>query len=134
MSIENVDFHPNSFDTIIMMGNNFGLFGDLKKAKELLKRFHDITSQNALIIANTRDSYKADNPAHREYHKANKKKGRMGGQVQIRIRFEKYATRWFDYLIVSKDEMKEVLEGTGWKVKKFIDSDSPNYVAVIEKA
>ena len=130
MAIEDVKFKPNSFETIIMMGNNFGLFGSLKKAKRLLKKFYRMTSRNGLIIANTHDPYKTDNPDHREYHKLNKKKGRMGGQVKIRVRFRKYVSRWFDYLMVSK---KEILKGTEWKVKKFIDSDNSQYVAVIEK-
>ena len=133
MSIEEVNFKPNSFDTILMMGNNFGLFGSFKKARRLLKRFHKMTSQNALIVAATRDPYKTENPAHLEYHKFNKKRGRMCGQVRIRVRFQKYATKWFDYLMVSKEEMREILKATGWKVKKFIDSGDPNYTAILEK-
>jgi len=45
----------------------------------------------------------------------------------------KYVGRWFDYLMVSKEEMKEILKGTGWKVKKFIDSEDSLYIAIIEK-
>jgi SAM-dependent methyltransferase len=134
MSIEEVDFKPNSFDTIIMMGNNFALFGSFQKAQRLLKRFHKITSKNALIIAETRDPYKTDKPAHLEYHDFNRKRGRMPGQLRIRVRFEKYATKWFDYLLVSKEEMKRILKGTGWKVKQFLDSEGSQYIAIIEKA
>jgi len=134
MPIEDVSFNPNSFDTIIMMGNNFGLFGNFKKARKLLKKFHKMTSENALIIAETRDPYKTDDPAHLEYHRLNKEKGRMGGQVRIRIRFEKYVGRWFDYLMVSREEMKAILKGTGWKINKFIDSEGAPYVVIIEKS
>jgi SAM-dependent methyltransferase len=39
MSIDEIGrFKPASFDTVIMMGNNFGLFGGFKKAKRLLKK------------------------------------------------------------------------------------------------
>lgn len=133
MSIEESRFQLDSFDTIIMMGNNFGLFGSFKKARRLLKRFYKMTSENALILAVTRDPYKTDNPAHLEYHKLNKEKGRMGGQVRIRSRFHKYVGRWFDYLMVSKEEMKEIPRATGWKVKQFIDTEDAQYVAIIEK-
>ena len=132
-SIENVNFKPESFDTIIMMGNNFRLFGSLKKARRLLRKLHKMTSKNALIIADTRDPYKTDNPAHLDYHRFNKEKGRMGGQVRIRIRFGKHATKWFDYLMVSKEELEEILNGTGWKVRRFIDSGGSEYVAIIDK-
>jgi len=134
MSIDEIgNFAPNSFDTILMLGNNFGLFGSPQKAKELLKKLYEITSPNALIIAENRDPYKTDNQAHLEYHEFNRKRGRMPGQLRIRIRFEKYVTDWFDYLIVSKDEMKQILEGTSWKIKKFIDSNSAEYIAIIHK-
>ncbi len=131
--IEDVDFEPNSFDTVIMMGNNFGLFGDFEKARRLLRRFRRMTSEDALIIADTRDPYDTENPAHLEYHRLNKEKGRMGGQIRIRIRFRKYVGRWFDYLMVSKEEMKEILKRTGWKVKEFIDSGGSEYVAALKK-
>ncbi|MFB0502311.1 MAG: class I SAM-dependent methyltransferase [Candidatus Bathyarchaeia archaeon] len=133
MSIEEVDFKPNSFDTIIMMGSNFGLFGSFKKARELLQAFHRMTSPNALIVAESRDPYATDNPANLEYHRSNRERGRMGGQVRIRVRFRKYATPWFDYLMVSKEEMREILRDTGWKVKGFIDSEDSGYIAVIDK-
>jgi SAM-dependent methyltransferase len=57
-------FPEDSFDTIVLMGNNFGLFGGFQKAKKLLHKLHRITSTNATIIATTTDPYKTDNPIH----------------------------------------------------------------------
>lgn len=116
-----------------MLGNNFSLFGSFKKARRLLKKLHRVTSRNALIIAETRDPYKTDNPAYLEYYELNKKRNRMSGQLRGRVRFEKFVSKWFDWLMVSKEEMKEILNGTGWKVKEFIDSGDSQYVAIIEK-
>jgi len=126
-------FKPNTFDTVIMFGNNFGLFSSFKKAKTLLKKLFKITRPGALIIAESNDPYKTDDPAHISYHKFNKKRGRMPGQLHIRIRFRTYICDWLDYLLVSKDEMKEILKHTGWRVKNFIDSDRSSYIAIIEK-
>lgn len=133
MSIEDVNFEPNSFDTIIMMCNNFGLFGNVSKAKRLLKKFYSMTSEDALIVADTRDPYKTDKPEHLEYHRLNKEKGRMGGQIRIRIRFKRYIGRWFDYLMVSREEMKEILKGTRWTIRRFIDSNDAEYIAIVGK-
>lgn len=126
-------FKLNTFDTIIMFGNNFGLFGSFKKAKLLLKKFHKITSPSALIITENVDPYKTEDPVHLSYHKFNKKRGRMPGQLRIRIRFRNYVGNWFDYLLVSKNEMRKILKDTGWKVKEIIDSESYMYSAIIEK-
>jgi SAM-dependent methyltransferase len=121
------------FDTLLMFGNNFGLFESFDKAKRLLKRFHRITSEKARIIAESTDPYKTTEPDHLKYHKLNREKSRMPGQIGLRVRYKKYATPWFDYVLVSEDEMKHILKGTGWRVKGFLDSDDPMYVAIIEK-
>ena len=92
-----------------------------------------ITNEAAIIIAEIRDPYKTDVPEHLEYHKLNRKRGRMAGQVRIRIRYKRYVTPWFDYLFVSKDELLQILEGTGWRLKHIIDPDNPIYIAVIQK-
>ncbi len=134
LSITQISSKLGKFDTILMMGNNFGLFGNPKRARWLLRKFHKITTEKGRIIAETRDPYKTDNPDHIAYHEWNKKRGRMAGQVRIRIRYKKYVTPWFDYLFVSKEELKEILENSGWQVKKFIDGKAGLYIAIIDKS
>lgn len=124
---------PGRFGTILMMGNNFGLFGSFERAKQLLEKFYQITESNAKIIAESTDPYNSTDPSYMQYLKFNKKRGRMPGQLRIRIRYGSYMTPWFDYLLVSKAEMKKILKGSGWKIKKFIDSDDSMYIAIIEK-
>jgi len=126
-----VSSRQGTFDTILMLGNNFGLFGSFKRARWLLNRFHKLTSDKARIIAESNHPYATKNPWHLKYHELNRKRGRMPGQLRIRVRYQTYVTPWFDYLIVSKPEMKEMLKGTGWQVERFIDSDRSAYIAVI---
>jgi cyclopropane fatty-acyl-phospholipid synthase-like methyltransferase len=133
MSLEDANFEPDSFDTVIMLGGNFGLFGTFTKARKLIKRFHKMSSKNALIIAETRNPYKTNNLAHLKYHKLNKKRGRMSGQARIRVRFQKTVTEWFDWLMVSKEEMQELLKSTGWNVSDFLESENSRYTAIIRK-
>jgi SAM-dependent methyltransferase len=133
LSITQLSRRLGTFDTIIMFGNNFGLFANPRRAKWLLRKFHGLTSARGRIVAQTLDPYQTDRPEHLAYHERNRKRGRMGGQVRIRVRYRRYATPWFDYLFVSRDEMHEILEDTVWGVKRFIDTDGPIYIAVIEK-
>lgn len=134
MSITQLNFKPNSFDTIMMMGNNFGLFGSSKRARRLLKKFYRITSKTALIIAESTDPYKTTNPYHLAYQRFNRARGRMPGQLRFRIRYAKYVGQCMDYLIVSKKEMRGIIKGTGWKIKKFINAKKgPSYIAILEK-
>ena len=132
--ISEIDSRLGKFDTILMIGNNFGLFGGFKRARQLLKRFYEMTNPDARIIAESLDIYKPPvDPLHRRYHLRNRKLGRMPGQVRMRLRYGTFATPWFDYLLVSKNQMKRILQGTGWKIKHFIDGPGPAYVAIIEK-
>ena len=116
-----------------MLGNNFGLFGSFKTFRWLLRRFHKMTSGDALIIAQSMDPYKTDEKAHLTYHKLNRMKGRMPGQIRMRVRYKNNKGRWFDYLLVSKQEMENIVSGTGWKIERFLDStDAPCvYTAII---
>lgn len=133
VSIEDLDFKPNTFDTILMLGNNFGLFANYQKAKKLLQKFHNFTTNNAWIITDTLDPSKTAIRAHLDYHKKNRDKGRMIGQARIRDRYDIYASEWYDLLLVSQTEMIDILKGTGWQVKKFLDPNEPHYYALIEK-
>ena len=131
--IDEVNRRLGTFDTILMLGNNFGLFGSFAKARALLRRFYGLTSQTACIIAECLDPYDTSNPKHLSYHRMNRARGRMPGQLRLRARYQDYATPWFDYLFVSRQEMTKILNGTGWRISKTVAGRGPTYVAMIHK-
>ncbi len=132
--ISDVDkFKPASFDTIIMMGNNFGLFGSFENARAILKKLDRITSPDARIIAKTLDPYKTDNPLHLSYHHLNRRRGRLGGQIRMRVRYGATVGEWFDYLFASPEEMREILRHTDWQIEELLNAEEANYVAFIQK-
>lgn len=138
MNIKDIRYlNSNKFDTIIMFTGGFALFSTPNNAKRILKEMYKITSDNGIIIAESRDPYITNNPIHFRYHKNNMAKGKIAGQMRVRIRFLQYSTDWINFLLVSKKEMAEILKGTGWKIKRFIDSEDFNndgqYIAIIEK-
>jgi len=133
LPITKISRHIEPFDTVIMMGNNFGLFANPQRAKRLLKRFHYLTFPGGTLITESTDPYQTEIPEHLEYHQSNKQRDRMTGQIRMRVRYRKYKTAWFDYLLVSQEELLDIISDTGWKVSKFIDSQGPAYIAVLEK-
>jgi SAM-dependent methyltransferase len=133
LSIDQVHPTLGTFDTILMLGNNFGLFGSRNKARILLRRFHKMTSDSACIIGGSLDPYDTDNDKHLDYHRRNKARGRMAGQIRLRARYQNYATPWLDYLFVSREEMKSIVNGTGWTVQETFSSAGPTYIAIIQK-
>jgi SAM-dependent methyltransferase len=127
-------FAPASFDTVIMMGNNFGLFASFTKAKRLLAQLHEITSPHGQIIAEAVDPYQTNDSWHLDYQRRNRARGRMSGQLKIRIRHQRIIGTWFDYLLVSRKEMEAILDGTGWQIGKMLSEQGGKYTAVLNKA
>lgn len=134
VAVEDMGVFPaKRFDTVIMFGNNFGLFGNYQKAKRLLRVLHGLTTDGAVLLAETRNPYKTNDPAHLKYQRRNRRRGRMSGQIRIRIRFQACVGHWFDYLFVSPDEMRDILEGTGWQMRRSIEDGGSEYVAIIDR-
>jgi SAM-dependent methyltransferase len=133
MRFEDVDASLGRIDTVLMFGNNFGLFGSRSKAGRMLRRLDRLTAPAARIVAEIRDTYSTDDPVHLGYHERNRRRGRMPGQLRIRVRHRLSATPWFDYLIVSPDELRELLAGSGWQVAKLIEGEAGMYAVVLEK-
>ena len=130
---EDVSEALGRFDTVVMFGNNFGLFGGEAKARRMLRRLHRLTNDGARIVAESRGVYETNDPDHLAYHERNRRRGRMAGQLRIRIRHRSYTTPWFDYLIVSREEMEVLVADTGWRVARFLEGEDGVYAAVIEK-
>lgn len=122
------------FDTIVMFGNNFGLFGNPRRAKWLLRRFYGMTTENGRILAESRDIYQTDNPEHLAFHERNRQLGRLPGQLRLRVRYKTMIGPWFEYLMVSPEEMAEIVAGTGWHIAQIVPrEDGVDYTAVLEK-
>ena len=131
MAFTEVSSRLGMFDTVVMMGNNFGLFARERRARHMLRRLRGMAGR---IVATSNDPYQTDNPGHRAYHARNRARGRMSGELRLRVRNGPYASPWFDYLIVSPDEMHGLVKGTGWRVRRVIrQAGSGFYTAVIDR-
>jgi hypothetical protein len=100
----------------------------------MLRRLKRLTSPGAKIVAQTVDIYQTKAPEHLWYHRFNRRRGRMAGELRIRVRYKKLITPWFDYMMVSPKELQDVVHGTGWFLERVIaEPQSPIYAAVIER-
>lgn len=122
------------FDTIVMFGNNFGLFGNPVRARWMLRRFYGMTTAHGRILAESRNVYDTTDPDHLAYLAWNRQRGRMAGQIRLRVRYKTLIGPWFDYLMVSPDEMATIVAGTGWHIARVIQQEGEaTYIAVLEK-
>ena len=133
LSVTQIGPELGRFDTIVMFGNNFGLMGGRRRAPWLFRRFKSIANEGARIVAESVNPYTTDDADHLAYHERNRRRGRMPGQLRIRVVYGHRRSRWFDYLLASPEEMAELAEGTGWELARVIDEGEHVYVGVFER-
>jgi SAM-dependent methyltransferase len=129
LAFEDVDASLGHFDTVVMYGNNFGLFASPAKARRLLRRLRPFVAR---IVAGSNDPYATEDPAHLAYQERNRGRGRMSGQLRLRVRYREVIGDWFEYLIVSPEEMAEIVEDADWRIRRLVRDEGSYYVAVLE--
>ncbi len=135
LSIHDLSKRIDSFDTIVLFGNNFGLIGTPARLRRMLGVWARTMKPGARILAESTNPYCGGAPAiDRAYYRMNKQMGRMPGQLRIRSRYRGHVGAWANWLFVSRKEMRILLKGTGWHQTKVIGGlPSDSYVAVLEK-
>jgi len=137
MSVTRISRKLGCFDTVIALGNNFGLFGTPRRARWLLARLRKMTTQRGRLVVESRDVYRTDDPGNLAYHRWNRSRGKLAGQMRLRVYYGRHVDPWFEYLMVSPAEMADILDGTGWRIARILKrrgTDASQYGAVIEKA
>jgi len=131
--LEDLAPRDGRFDTILLFGNNFGLFRSFREARKLLRMLAQLTSRHGQILAESMDPYRTTDPVHVAYHQRNRRRGRMCGQLRIRVKYKLRASPWFDYLLASQEEVRKIVQGTGWTVAEIITDGMAPFVVRLVK-
>lgn len=122
------------YDTFLLLGNNVGLLEGREGAPALLAALAALARPGAQVIAQGTDPYGTRDPVQTGYHERNRRRGRFGGQLRLRLRYRELGTEWFDYLVCSPDELAELVRGSGWRLTDVDDQDAPYYLATLRLA
>ncbi|GGN46593.1 class I SAM-dependent methyltransferase [Streptomyces fuscichromogenes] len=127
-----VDDVPQStrFDTFLLLGRNLGLLESRDRGPRLLSTLARLARPGARIVGTGMDPYLLDGAQHTEYLAQNRRRGRMSGQMRLRLRHRLLVTDWFDYLFTSLPELESLAEGTGWQVAE-VERHGPEYGVVL---
>jgi SAM-dependent methyltransferase len=125
----------SSFETFLLMGANLGLLEGPETAAGFLQALRELGTPNARVIAQGRDAHRTDAPEHLAYHELNRQRGRLAGQMRLRVRHGRVATAWFDYLMPSREELEAILEADGaWEIADFFDHVPGAYIVDLRRA
>ena|SRR3989344_3977507 len=113
----NKQLPKDSFDTIIMYGNGFGMPGSVDNIRSLLLNLRDITSQNAVIIAESNDPNKMKNEIDLNYQKRNLALNRYVGQRRWRIRSGEEVGQYENWMQLDLKLLRKLSQETGWTIE-----------------
>jgi len=132
MSLHQLDFPDNSFDTVLMLGQNLGL-GNMEVMRSYLSKIYDITSPDGIIIGEARDPSNTTNPEHLAYYERNRGLGLPIGLIKVRVGFQGKVGEWFDLFLMDQQLLEEIVAPTGWKVSKNYYSEHGMYITILTK-
>jgi len=133
LPLADIEESLGTFDTALLMCGNLGLAGNADGTAALLRTLHGVTSPTGRIVFDSVDPHVQNDEADLAYEAHNRERGRMPGEVTIRIRYRDRVTPWFELLCVSPSELEALLAGTGWRLAWTKRGDPPDWYGVLEK-
>jgi len=124
---------PEPFDGAILLGHNLALLGSPEASGPFLDSLRSLLKPGGLVVGNTLDVYQTDDPVHLAHHRMNRERGRLPGQLTLRVKFEDVVGDWFDYIFLSPGELAELVEQAGWRVDELTEPN-PSYLATLRPA
>ncbi len=129
LSLADVDASLGTFDTVLIVRNNFGLGGP-DGARALLERIGAITTGRGRLITDSVDPHRIDD----EDIRAGTVAGAAGpfGQ-RLRVRHGRFASPWFHYAMTAPDGFAALVEGSPFRIERILDDGSPRYGVVLAR-
>lgn len=123
-----------TFDTVLMLGNNLGLAGDVPRMRLFLRDLKSAMRRGGRLIGHSRlpGTWSED---HLPYVRRNIARGRPPGLLTLRVHYRGHVGDWFDLLILSPEDLARIAHQSGWDLTRVIWEGGygpGDYIAVLE--
>jgi SAM-dependent methyltransferase len=126
-------FADEQFDGVVMLGHNLGLLASPQAAPGHLRWLAERCRPEALLVGETIDPTRTDDPEHLAYHRRSRAAGRGLAQMRLRVGFADDLGDWFSYWHLTPGELKQVVRETPWRIERLTDN-GVGYVAVLRRS
>lgn len=122
------------FDSVLLFGNNLGVFGTPDRATRCLADWSAVARPGTRLFVESTDPLSGGAPVvDRPYARRNRDLGTPAGQVRMRIWYDRISTDWVPWFFAARSELRAIVAGTGWRVATILGTQrSEPYVAILE--
>ncbi|MFX0168566.1 MAG: class I SAM-dependent methyltransferase [Candidatus Hodarchaeota archaeon] len=132
-SATNLPSFQQSFNTFLLLFNNFGICGTPTDTVKMLNRIHQLGSRQAKILLSFADPSGTKKPYHLALHQRNRAEGLPIGQIRLRWRYLAYASSWFPLWLPTFQEFFDTIEKAQWTISKDLNNDGYHHVVLIKQ-
>ncbi len=132
MDVKNLEFPDDTFDTIILFGNNFGILGEPSNVVQMLRKLHQVTTKDAIVLACSINPVITENPLHHKYHENNRARGNPPGLIKLRLNYKDAVGDWWELLLAEPQLMSDIADQAGWRLDESLGPPE-YYVGVLRK-
>jgi SAM-dependent methyltransferase len=128
------DGMAGNFDSVLLLGNNIGLLGSREAAGPFLDGLGALLRPGGIIVGTATGPFKTSPGVHVDYQERNRERGRLPGQATVRVRYAEIASPWFDWLILSPEELATLVRPAGWQITDLRRGPGTRYAVVLAQA
>ncbi len=132
MDAKELNFPDDTFNTVILYGNNFGILGEPDRVAEMLSKLTRITTKDAVILAGSINPVITDKEVNLQYHEKNRQAGKPPGLIKLRLQYKERFSDWWHLLLAEPDLMSDIADNAGWKLDEVLGPPE-YYVGVLKK-
>lgn len=116
MDLRDLDLHPASFASVIIMGNTLGAHQTPESLPVLLRALRAGVRQDGHLLVSSVEPLHTENAVHLEYHQKNRDRGLPPGLTRIRMSYKDIEEDWMYLWMPTAEELAEAITGTGWEL------------------
>ena len=121
------------FGSVLLMGHNAGLAGDLDGLVHLLELLHAVTAREAALLLTSIDFLETTDERHLALQTSLRAAGRYPGSLRIRVEFAGRRGAEFPWLLVTPEDLACVGLRSGWALERVERSGEGHYGAVMRR-
>jgi SAM-dependent methyltransferase len=121
----------SGFDTFVLGGHNLSLLESPQHALGFLDQLKRLARPGARIVGTCRSPHTIRDEDNLRYQDLNRSRGREPGQMRFRVRRGFLSTNWFEYWLMSPEELEEAVSPTAWALDKHEALAFGSYVSVL---